>query len=56
MKGSKAIDMLEHHMIIRETIGYELISKLEEYDIPEIMDFLKICHNYIKMKRLQNEE
>jgi len=49
----KDLDIVSHHEVIRDTIGYEAISKMESCEIPYIMDFLKIVHNYKKIKKLK---
>lgn len=43
------IDIIDHHIIIRETIGYDGIKQFEEYDIPSVMQFLRVVYNYNKM-------
>jgi hypothetical protein len=48
-----ALDIIDEHIIIRETIGYEGISKVEVYDLPQVLQFLRIVHNYQKMVNLQ---
>jgi hypothetical protein len=49
------IDIIEEHIIIRETIGYEKLSKLPVEDIPVIIKALKILHNYNKMKQIEKK-
>jgi len=44
------IELIEHHILIRETIGYELLSKIDVFDISCVMKFLKIVNNYTNMK------
>lgn len=51
-----AIETINQHMIIRETIGYDGIKEIEVYDLPQVMDFLKIVHNYQRMQNLISKE
>ncbi len=48
-------EVIEEHDIIRETVGYDMISEIDVVDLPEVLHFLKICHNYTKMKRKTGE-
>jgi predicted butyrate kinase (DUF1464 family) len=51
----KKLQIIEEHLLIRNTISYELISKLEVYDIPSVLHFLNIVQNYIKMDKIINK-
>ena len=46
------LDLIEEHIIIRETVGYEVLSDIEIEDVPEVMKFLKIVYNYRRMSNL----
>jgi len=46
------LDIIDEHIVIRETIGYEGIKDIEVYDLPEVLNFLKIVFNYQRMQRL----
>jgi hypothetical protein len=48
------IQTIDEHILIRETCGYETISKVDVFDIPQVLKFLKICHNYTKMQNIEN--
>jgi len=48
------LDIVDEHIIIRETVGYDLISKVELCDLPAVMGFLKIVNNYQRMIRIEN--
>ena len=48
-----ALDLVEEHIIIRETIGYEALNDIEIEDIPEVIKFLKIVYNYNRMSNLE---
>lgn len=50
----KALDLIEEHLIIRNTVGYEFLNKVPVVDIPAVMDFLKIINNYNRLKRIDN--
>ena len=50
-----ALNIIDEHIIIRETIGYEEIKDVEVYDLPEVLKFLKIVYNYQKMVNLENK-
>lgn len=43
---------IESHILIRETVGYEVISKIDVFDLPGVLEFLQIVSNYIKMKKI----
>ena len=49
---SNPIDIIDEHIIIRETIGYDGIKDVNLVDLPEVLKFLKIVHNYKKIKKL----
>lgn len=46
-------DIVDHHLIIRETVGYEVLEQVPVEDMPVIMEFLKIVYNHNRMKRVQ---
>jgi hypothetical protein len=46
------LDLIDEHIIIRETVGYEFLNDVELVDIPELMKFLKIVYNYKKLARI----
>ena len=48
----KEIEIIQEHELIRDTVGYDVISKIETVDIPIVLSFLQIVVNYIKMARL----
>lgn len=50
-----ALDLIDEHIIIRETVGYEFLNKVEIEDIPELMKFLKIVYNYKRMNNIENK-
>jgi hypothetical protein len=45
------IDIIDEHLIIRETVGYEVLNQVPIEDMPKVMEFLKIVYNYNRMKR-----
>jgi len=51
-----ALDIINEHIIIRETIGYDGIKDVDLVDIPEVLKFLKIVHNYNKMVKINEKE
>lgn len=51
-ENNTAIDLIDEHLIIRETVGYEFLNKVAIEDIPEVLKFLKLVFNYTKMKQL----
>lgn len=51
-----ALQTINEHTIIRETIGYEGIKDIELYDLPQVIDFLKIVHNYLRMTKIIEDE
>jgi hypothetical protein len=46
------LQTIDEHIIIRETSGYSLIEKVDVIDVPEVIEFLRVVHNYLKMERL----
>ena len=52
------IEIIDEHIIIRETIGYDGIKDVEFWDLPGVLQFLKIVYNYQKMVNLvkQNDD
>jgi len=45
-------ETMDEHMVIRETVGYDVIKDVELHDLPNVLQFLKICWNYTKMKNI----
>jgi hypothetical protein len=50
------LQIIDEHDIIRETVGYDGIKDVELWDLPAVLQFLKIVYNYQKLKRIENEE
>ena len=46
--------IIDEHIIIRETIGYEGIANIEVHDLPQVIEFLKVVYNYVKMQNILN--
>jgi hypothetical protein len=51
----KETDIIEEHIIIRGTIGYKELSKVPVMDVPKIISFLRIVHNYLVMKEIEKK-
>jgi hypothetical protein len=51
----KPLQLIEEHDIIRETVGYDVISKVDLIDLPAVMEFLNIVNNYNRMKRVEEK-
>lgn len=49
----KDTDIIDHHTIIRHTIGYKGMESIPVEDTPKVMEFLKIVYNYNRMKRVE---
>lgn len=47
----EALDIIDEHLAIRETVGYEVLSEVPIEDMPKVLEFLKIVYNYNRMKR-----
>lgn len=45
------LDIIDEHLAIRETVGYEVLSEVPIEDMPKVLEFLKIVYNYNRMKR-----
>lgn len=43
------LQIIDEHTVIRETVGYKLIEKIDVVDLPEVLKFLNIVWNYMKM-------
>lgn len=50
------IDIIDHHTIIRKTVGYEMLNEVDIFDMPKVMQFLKIMYNYNRMKRASKQD
>ncbi len=50
-----ALEIIDEHMIIRNTVGYDAIKDIEVYDLPTVLGFLKVVNNYMRMKNLLDE-
>ena len=50
------LDLIEEHIIIRETVGYEFLNNVAIEDIPEVIKFLKIVYNYNRMSNLEQKD
>ncbi len=48
-------DIIEEHIIIRETIGYKELNDVPVENIPKVLSFLRIVHNYLIMKRIEKK-
>ena len=51
-ENNTVTDLIDEHLIIRETVGHEFLNKVAIEDIPEVLKFLKLVFNYTKMKQL----
>lgn len=47
-----ALQTIDEHTVIRETVGYDAIKGIEVYDLPQVIDFLQIVWNYQKMSNM----
>ena len=52
---SNTLDLIDEHMVIRETVGYDFLNKVDVVDIPEVIKFLKVVFNYTKMDNLNKQ-
>jgi hypothetical protein len=43
------LQIIDQHIIIRETVGYALLDEIDVVDMPEFLRFLKIVYNYKNM-------
>ena len=46
-------NLIDEHLIIRETVGYDFLNNVAIEDIPEVIKFLKIIFNYTKMNNIK---
>ena len=49
------LELMDEHIVIRDTIGYEGIKDIEVYDLPQVIEFLIIVWNYTKMCNILKE-
>jgi hypothetical protein len=49
-------DIIDEHTVIRETVGYDVLKDIDLADMPEVIKFLKICHNCIKMQNIGEQK
>lgn len=52
----KDTDIIDHHQIIRDTVGYEVLNEFPLEDMPRIMEFLKVIYNHQRMNRLKERD
>ena len=52
----KDTDIIDHHQIIRETVGYEVLKEFPLEDMPRIIEFLKVIYNHQRMNRVDQGE
>jgi len=52
---SNTLDIIDEHILIRETVGYEILNQVEVVDVPEVLAFLKIVFNYTRMTKQLNK-
>jgi hypothetical protein len=50
-----SLEIIDQHMIVRDTIGYDGIKNIEVYDLPQVIEFLTIVWNYTKMSNIMKE-
>lgn len=50
-----SLQIMDEHLYIRETVGYDFIKDVEVYDLPQVINFLKIVCNYNKMCEILKE-
>lgn len=43
------IDIIDEHIVIRETVGYEILNQVDVIDVPAVLEFLKVIYNYKRM-------
>jgi len=53
---SNMLDLINEHEVIRETVGYNFLKDIELYDIPEVIQFLKVVYNYKKINLLNKQD
>jgi hypothetical protein len=51
----KDTDIIDEHLIIRETVGYEVLNQVPIEDMPKVMEFLQIVYNYNRMKKVAGD-
>ena len=51
LKLRNKFEIIDEHIIIRETIGYEALNDIPVADIPQVLSFLKIVFNYKKWEK-----
>jgi hypothetical protein len=50
-----SLDIIDEHILIRETVGYEILNQVDVMDVPEVLAFLKIVYNYTRMTKHLNK-
>ena len=50
-----SLDIIDEHILIRETVGYEILNQVDVMDVPEVLAFLKIVYNYNRMNKHLNK-
>ena len=49
----KPTEIIDEHLLIRQTVGYDFLKNIELCDLPNVLRFLMIVWNYQKMQNAQ---
>ena len=49
------LELMDEHIVIRDTIGYKGIENIEVYDLPQVIEFLTVVWNYTKICNVAKE-
>jgi hypothetical protein len=48
-------DIIEEHIMIRETTGYDELSDVPVENVSRVLEFLRIVHNYLIIKKIEKK-
>lgn len=50
-----ALQIIDEHIIIRETVGYDFLKDISVEDLPTVIEFLRVVDNYNRMTKKLKE-
>ena len=48
----EAIEIIDEHLLIRKTVGYDFLKNVELCDLPSVLKFLRVVQTYRTIDRL----
>ena len=51
----KAIEIIDEHLLIRKTVGYDFLKNIELCDLHSVLKFLRVIQTYKTIDRLTDQ-